>query len=378
MAYPDVSMTRPGQVENSGDAKALFLKKFSGEVLTTFDRLNVMRPLVRTRTISRGKSAQFPVLGIATTQIHTPGTNILAANQQQIKHDERVIFIDHKLVASTVIYDIDEAQASYDVRGPVATELARALAKTYDILCLHTAVLAARATPTITGLYGGSIVKDVNMRTSGAALAASLFEAAEYMDEKDVPPEGRVAIVSPEMYYNLIKDPSLYVLSTLATPNATEVGSITGPFGGAATLGDVTGTQTHVGIAAAGFPQLQYGNGSWSQGKAPMVAGIMVLKSNNVPSTRILSSDLFYGSDPGGLSENGNTYYGDFDETLGVVITRDAIGAVQLQGLGVEVEWKSEYQGWLTIAKMAVGIGILRPECAVELCLDEADNAATP
>ena len=42
---------------------ALFLKVFAGEVLTAFDENNVMKDLHTSRTISIGKSAQFPVTG---------------------------------------------------------------------------------------------------------------------------------------------------------------------------------------------------------------------------------------------------------------------------------------------------------------------------
>ena len=57
----DATPSRLGQVNGANSAFALFLKVFSGEVLTTFDELNIMKSLHMTRTISSGKSAQFPV-----------------------------------------------------------------------------------------------------------------------------------------------------------------------------------------------------------------------------------------------------------------------------------------------------------------------------
>ena len=59
----NASVSRLGQVNNAGDAKALFLKVFSGEVLTAFAEKNIMADKVMTRTISSGKSAQFPLTG---------------------------------------------------------------------------------------------------------------------------------------------------------------------------------------------------------------------------------------------------------------------------------------------------------------------------
>jgi hypothetical protein len=55
--------SRVGQQLGTGDTRALFLKVFSGEVLTTFNTKVVMKDKVRVRSISSGKSAQFPAIG---------------------------------------------------------------------------------------------------------------------------------------------------------------------------------------------------------------------------------------------------------------------------------------------------------------------------
>ena len=49
--------SRLGQVNAAGDAIALFLKVFAGEVLTAFVETNVFMPRSMVRTISSGKSA---------------------------------------------------------------------------------------------------------------------------------------------------------------------------------------------------------------------------------------------------------------------------------------------------------------------------------
>ena len=54
----------------------LFLKVFANEVLTTFEETNVMKDLHTVRTISSGKSAQFPTMGKATAKYHTPGDDV--------------------------------------------------------------------------------------------------------------------------------------------------------------------------------------------------------------------------------------------------------------------------------------------------------------
>ena len=58
--YTDLSI---GQINQTGDPNALFLKVFSGEVLKAFKLATVTELLVMKRGITSGKSAQFPVTG---------------------------------------------------------------------------------------------------------------------------------------------------------------------------------------------------------------------------------------------------------------------------------------------------------------------------
>ena len=90
----NATVSRLGLVNNSGTGyDALFLKVFSGEVLTAFSENNIFNDsLHNVRTISSGKSAQFPVTGTATAAYHTVGTPLVGANQ--ILANEKIISID--------------------------------------------------------------------------------------------------------------------------------------------------------------------------------------------------------------------------------------------------------------------------------------------
>ncbi len=50
-----------GKTNNAGTQNDLFLKLWSGEVLASFQQENKLLDLTTVRTISQGKSAQFPV-----------------------------------------------------------------------------------------------------------------------------------------------------------------------------------------------------------------------------------------------------------------------------------------------------------------------------
>ena len=303
-----------GAAANFDQTNALFLKVFAGEVLTAFDETNVMKDLHVSRTISSGKSAQFPVTGKANAAYHTPGTPLLGT--QTINHNEVVVNIDDVLIADTFIADIDEAKNHYDVRAEYSRLLGMALAKQFDVRLLQLAVLAARSSATVSGGNGGSAITDADSKTNGASLAASIFEAAKIMDEKDVPENERVAIVKPAQYYNLVQ--------------TTDV--INRDWGGA---------------------------GVYADGTVLRVAGIQIVKSNNVPSTNVSA-----------VAGENNTYHGDFSTTAAVVMQKQALGTVKLMDLAVEQtsgDFNIQYQGTLMAAKYAMGHGILRPECAVEI-----------
>lgn len=299
--------SRLGQINEAGDNKALFLKVFSGEVLTAFHRNNVFLEKSMVRTISSGKSAQFPATGIVTASYHTVGTEI---NGTSIKHAERNISIDDLLIASTFISNIDEAMNHYDVRSIYSDEMGKVLAETMDSNIAQVGILTARSTATITGGSGGSALTNASYATDSALLSASLFSAAQILDEKNVSASDRNAFFRPAQYY-------------LLAQNTTILNS---DFGG---------------------------SGIHKDGTVLGVAGLTVVKTNALPNTNITT----------GVT----TYQGNFSTTVGLVMNKSAVGTVKLMDLATESEYDIRRQGTLMVGKYAVGHGILRPECAVEI-----------
>jgi hypothetical protein len=169
---------------------------------------------------------------------------------------------------------------------------------------------------TISGGNGGTALISATSKTSGAALAAAIFDAAKAMDEKDVPENERVAIVAPAQYYNLVQETSV----------------INRDWGGA---------------------------GVYAEGTVLKVAGIEIVKSNNLPTANVAA-----------VAGENNTYSGNFSTTAALVMQKSAIGTVKLMDLAVERtsgDFEVMYQGTLMAAKYAMGHGVLRPECAVEI-----------
>ena len=333
MANGNTTASRLGQINAAGDVDALFLKVFSGEILTTFEEMNVMKGLHTIRTISNGKSAQFPVTGIATAKYHTAGENIADAGNSYlstVKHAEKVITIDDVLLASTFISNIDELKNHYDVRSIYAKELGKALAKRFDVATMKTLVAAARSATTISGGKAGIAIDGGEAADfSAAVIQEKLFEAAQKLDENDIPNDGqRYAILKPADYYKLVQ---------------SDENVINRDFGG---RGDV------------------------ATGNIPMVAGLRIFKSNHLTDVAVAeaaqdqdddssNNDVFGGS--------GTGYNGDLSKTFIIGGHPSAVGTVKLLDLATESDYKLELQGTLFVAKYAMGHGVLRPEAAFEV-----------
>ena len=333
----NTSPSRLGQVNGSGDANALFLKVFSGEILTTFEEQNIMKDLHMVRTISSGKTAQFPVTGVADAKYHTVGEDIVDSSNSYlstIKHAERTINIDDVLIASTFIANIDELKNHYDVRSIYAKELGKALAKRFDIATMKTLFAAAGGASPIGG-NGGTSISGATTDTA-AGLVDSLYAVARSLDEKDAPDEGRFAILTPSQYY------------TLLTSDNVAINRDTG------------------------------GVGNVSTGKIAQVAGINLFKSNHLDSVINLGDASAVATDDGAANNDvfgagGAGYNGDFSalENGGakgfLAGTKEAIGTVKLLDLATESEYQIQRQGTLFVAKYAMGHGVLRPECSVKV-----------
>ena len=308
--------SRLGQAALTGATDALFLKAFSGEVMSTFNANTVMKEKTRIRSINNGKSAQFPAIGKTVAEYHTAGAEILGNN---IEHGEKVITIDDMLIANTFIASIDEAKNHYDVRAEYSKQMGQALAQTYDRNLLSMAVKAARDPLGLgAGVAGQGSATSENLGTitpSTAQIVSAMYDAAATLDTRNVPETERFVIVSPAVYYDLVQNDKL----------------INRDFGQ---------------------------NGSYSDGTIMRVAGMQIVKSNNLAVDHTTAT---------GYPDFNAKYAENATDTSALVIQKQALGTVQLMDMATEMEYDIRRQGTLAVSKMAVGHGVLRPECIIEL-----------
>ena len=251
------------------------------------------------------------------------------------------------LVASTFLANIDDVKNHYDIRSVYANELGKALAVRFDTALAKVFIAASRDSANLSqvGKSGGQLDVANNdfsapdtpgtvAATTGADLVAAFFTAAQKLDENDVPSDGRFCVLRPQEYYKLVTGADSSNSFNLLSAVNSDIG----------------------------------GQGSIAQGTVPQIAGISIYKSNHIPSTDLsststgdgaASNDVFGGSGVG--------YNGDFRNSLGIVSHSAAVGTVKLLDLATESEYQIERQGTLFVAKYAMGHGVLRPECAIEL-----------
>jgi hypothetical protein len=419
-----------GQINQTGASDALFLKVFSGEVLTAFKLGTVMDNLVTKRTITSGKSAQFPVTGWLQAQYHSPGTEL--KGQQGIQ-SEKIIVVDDLLVAPFFVANIEEAKNHYDIRSIYSTEAANALVRQYDNKAIRKYLLAARQAANLTSntvaAPAGAVL---SQSLSGALAAHNIFVKLTYVTVAGETTPGvettlavlinQVATVqSPAPAPNVVA----YNVYAGATSNSEKLQNAvpipvglnwTEPVTGITTTGRVVPVTNTAAGANGTTAGTQVSRASVDTDatvlRTALLDSLAQLDKNNVSKDGrfillkpdqfwLMHKDVTYGyvgnqffGGQGGIasgqlpmiggcpivvSNNFPTgvsvaqagenvdYTGDFTKSVAVVAHKSAVGTVKLLELASEMEYSTRHQGTFMVSKMAQGTDILRPEAAIEI-----------
>ena len=356
-----------GAASTTADRRALYLKLFSGEMFKGFQRNTIARDLVMKRTLTNGKSLQFIFTGRTTAEYHTPGNSILGNSDGAPPVAEKTITCDDLLISSAFVYELDETLAHYDLRGEISKKIGYALAEKYDRKIFRSITKAARQASPITKANfiepGGTQIKvgaagtNADQAYTATSLINAFYDAAAALDEKGVSQDGRVGVLNPRQYYELIQETGSNGLI-----NRDETGDA-----------------------------LQTGNGIVE------IAGIKIYKSMNIPFFGRFGTK--YGSVSGtnpGVTDPGNTgsftevemvdetagsgavktvnSYGngtsDFENSCGLIFQKEAAGVVEAIGPQVQVtsgDISVVYQGDVILGRLAMGADALNPAAAVEL-----------
>lgn len=323
-ALDAAGISNPGQKLSAGERDALFMKVFSGEVLTAFARNTVMMSRHQVRTIDHGKSASFAVMGRTRAKYLAPG-NSLDDQRKKFEHSEKVIAIDGLLTADCLITDIDDAMNHYDVRVEYSRQLGEALAQSADCAIINElANMAAKEAAEAKENIPDNGVGAEKVQGTGKAFefetGLAISQSADYgnkiiegllaaraaFTKNYVPMGDRYCLLTPEGYSALIKAlmPDSANYQALFDPNSGKL-------------------QTICGFEVIEVPHL-------------LNDGV---DGKHTLNTKFTAAKL-----------------------QGIVFHRSAVGTVKLKDLAMERARRAEYQADQIIAKYAMGHGGLRPE----------------
>jgi hypothetical protein len=330
-----------------------------------FQHNAIARDLVMRRTLKNGKSLQFIYTGRTKAEYHTPGNSILGDSNGAPPVAEKTITVDDLLISSAFLYELDEVLSHYDMRSEISRKIGYALAQKYDRLIFRSITRGARKASPITKTNyvepGGTQIRvgtttNASDAYSSSALVSAFYDAAAALDEKGVSQDGRVGVLNPRQYYELIQ---------------------------------AVGSNGLVNRDAQGSA-LQSGNGIIE------IAGIKIYKSMNIPFFSQYGTKYGTGSatnpgvtDPGNtgtfVSEaiedmandvtgvGGDNEYGEeteFANSCGLIFQREAAGVVEAIAPQVQVtsgDVSTIYQGDVILGRLAMGADYLNPAAAVEL-----------
>ena len=348
----------------------LYLKLFSGELFKGFQRNTIARDLITKRTLKNGRSMQFIFTGRTNSEFHIPGQNILGNTDGAPPVAEVTIECDDLLISSAFVYELDETLAHYDLRGEISRKIGYALAENYDRRIFRAVTKAARQASPIQKTNflepGGTQIRvGATAQGSDAYVPANLvnafYDAAAALDEKGVSTEGRVGVLNPRQYYELIQQ-----VGENGLVNRDEQGDSRQSGQG---IVEIAGIKIYKSMNIPFFGKFgtKYGTGSGTT-----VTG--VTDPGNTGS--FVSEDMGNQAESASGAPDGQRTVNDygegnkFDNSCGLIFQKEAVGCVEAIGPQVQVtsgDVSVIYQGDVILGRLAMGAAPLNPAAAVEL-----------
>lgn len=329
------------------DGWNLFRTIFTSEVLAAYQESNLLRPLIRHRSITNGVREQFTRTWKLTAERHEKGTDMAG---QDMEATEVTIELDRRPMFAALLFDdIEQLMTHFDKRSEAAKQMGDALARADESQIARLLVGAARFVRPVTDESsfpdGGGAIHDTalnididstdeaNNDAAGAVLR-SIGRAFRQFDENDVPMDGLNLGIKPLLWHALL-EAGVPFDNTGMTSGQRPI--FADQFLAAPKFGDLTqmpGRQTPL-----------------------MYRGV-----------RIWNVSAFDGQDYSSVDESKYQY--DLTNTAGCIWNQDAVARLNLMGLTMGHERKESYGADFVSMREHSGGGNLRPEGAIELRLD--------
>lgn len=298
--------------------RELALDVFGGEVITAFMGNTLTLDKHTVKTVGGGaKSYRFPKTWKATSEYHSPGVELLGTD---IDTTEVTVTVDDILVSHTAISDLDAMLSHFDVRGPFSEAMGFELADVFDKNVFRQLILAARTTAS--GPFPASPTKAiVGSSPTGKDWIDAIRQAQINLFDKRVP-------VSQKRYMAVsMSDFDKIKYATDANGNYLILNRDFGAVGG----------------SIAG------------QRQSIQIEDVTVYPAYNLPTANETSDTTVYSK-----------YRADYSTVKGVLWTPMSVATVKVMDVTFESMRDTRRLEDFLVAKLFVGHGVLRGECAME------------
>lgn len=298
--------------------RALLVDEISGEIIASFNKATVMDGKYMLRQTNGAKGVRFEHVGGIGAYYHNAGEHIEGLN---IAHEKSEITLDRPLVTSFFTDDFVEQMMHYDARKEYTRKMGEVLAQKYDRNVMMKYITAARLANKLGEYPGGSVIVNAELASTDLdvrvkAIAKAIIDGKKELVKKNVPIDSIFCVVSPDDYFAIIEQRDL--LNNL------------------------------------------YGNvGSFSEGTVFKIGGVPLTYHNYIPQVDAQNpaNTEFY-----------DEYHGiNCSGTVGFLGVKDAVGVLRGNTVQTKIWDDNGRMGTWTRASIACGMGVLRPECAVEL-----------
>ena len=335
-------------VDGANDMGKLWLPIWSGEVLHAYDQFRMFEPMVTSKSISSGRTIEFPITGTVNLKAawdageYLVGGDNSASSQFTIELDKR------PMAAHFELDNIDLMVTQWEYRQELARQAGQTLANARDKQVAAYIALAA-ASAKIADDPRTLDLPDV-FAVSAAVIddAAEALKVLEGIEEfcvdlqmNDVPVQGCYCVVTPRLFQQIRR---------LGVADAQEEAVSMQPmFGGVAMAGGL------------GAPLTQ---GMNSLSDSLVYMGVTITKSNHIPTANYAAN---------AIGEARYNVQGADATVRGMIFCAEAVAAVRKTGLVVDTEDDIRRNTTFTVASMYSGTGVLKPELA-KLLVGGAEN----
>jgi hypothetical protein len=325
-----VNITRPGQLDKTGDINATAVTEYGQEVQHTIERKSKLHGFVSVKPVKGTNKIGSFAFGESTVQKLVVGEAPAAQTNDVGKN---TLTVDTVVLQRHMVPMLEDFQTSYDTRKELGVEDGRAMAKFIDQSYFIQAAKVAQVTQSKyssvngkpAGFKGGSTktLTASGDKTDPAKLMAAIRDLFITMEGKDVVPQEDdiMLCLKPEQFY-ILQDAEQIINGNYVTADGTQL---------------------------SGVPIFK-------------AYGCPVTSSNNVPSTVISGHHLSNAA-------NSNAYDGDFTKLVALAFSPKALLAGETIPLEHKVWWSDMYKMWVIDSHTAYGVTGDRAEYAGAILL---------